>query len=327
MKHLSFILIFIGALCATPTQAQSVKGPVRNATFTAKPTEGKNGYEVRITMKYRFQLCAGDVTLDCKRTAHEPLAYWVGGKRYTEAEIKGGCKFKTDKSDLYPNLDFTADVINEFNGRKVGSGKWVWVNLADWGGCLGDYGTGGFKYPTAGISGNVQDYIKGIIPMLLLKNITPKDAPNRDYEIEKCISGKEEPKKEEKPAFDCVEISGVCWATKNLGDDDALYTYDEAVKNCPDGWRLPTKSEFDALIASGKSRNENNGAEHFAGGKLILPAAGYNGTGEQFKNVYAYYWTGTKANNDGVYCFLGYYGNCREGRRGDFKFSVRLVKK
>ncbi|GHV55735.1 hypothetical protein FACS1894182_00660 [Bacteroidia bacterium] len=135
-------------------------------------------------------MCAGDVTLDCKRTAHKPLAYWFGSKRYTEAELKGGCKFKTDKSDLYLNLDFTADVINAFTDRKVGSGKWFWVNLSDWGGCLGDYGTGGFKYPTAGVSGNVKDYIKGMIPNILLKNIKPKDSPSRDYNIENALSGK-----------------------------------------------------------------------------------------------------------------------------------------
>ena len=256
-------LIFSVLLFAvTVMQAQTAKGPVRTTSFTVSPSG--DGYEVKVTLKYRFQICAGSITLDGFRSAHEPLAYWYEGKRYEQSAVK--CPFKTKKDDLYMNLDFTADIYNEFSEKRVGSGKWVWVNLSDWGGCLGDYGDGGFKYNTSGISGNVQDYLKGILPFFYLKNIKPKDEPQRDYEIEECISGKKEPK------GDWVEINGVKWATKNFGGDNAFYTYNEAKRNAPQGWRLPTKKEIESLFNSPKEWTGKGFS--FANGKLFLPGLG-----------------------------------------------------
>lgn len=58
-----------------------------------------------------------------------------------------------------------------------------------------------------------------------------------------------------------VLINGVRWALSNVGDKgtfaadpadrDNYYTFDEAQTACPAGWRLPTKEEFEGLIAVG----------------------------------------------------------------------------
>lgn len=49
-----------------------------------------------------------------------------------------------------------------------------------------------------------------------------------------------------------VEISGLKWATKNVGatEDNPygnFYSYEQALSACPDGWRLPTSDELEQL--------------------------------------------------------------------------------
>lgn len=49
-----------------------------------------------------------------------------------------------------------------------------------------------------------------------------------------------------------VNVGGLKWAAKNVGatEDNPygdLYTYDQALKACPDGWRLPTSDELERL--------------------------------------------------------------------------------
>jgi len=49
-----------------------------------------------------------------------------------------------------------------------------------------------------------------------------------------------------------VTINGVTWATKNIGANSPeemghYLTWEEAKRACPEGWRLPTKEEFDTL--------------------------------------------------------------------------------
>lgn len=53
-----------------------------------------------------------------------------------------------------------------------------------------------------------------------------------------------------------VNINGVIWATKNVGATAPqqwgnYYTWDEACKVCPTGWRLPTEAELKSLISTG----------------------------------------------------------------------------
>lgn len=210
LKSFALISVFVfGCTLFTPTaHAQTVTGPVREIKFTALPKFDKNagvkemnGYEVEITFKYRFQLCAGVITLDGYRTANVAVAYWVAGKRYSRGDLqmfntqnKTSLAFATNKSDLYPNLDFEADIHayklgNAGTTEFFAKGKWTWVNLPDWGGCLGDYGNGS--------SGDCKQYEpkmtstnKNRVGSLFLKDVKPKDAPNRDYALEAALSGK-----------------------------------------------------------------------------------------------------------------------------------------
>lgn len=57
---------------------------------------------------------------------------------------------------------------------------------------------------------------------------------------------------------DLVRVGNTYWMKTNLGaseesDSGVLVTYEEAVRNCPKGYRLPTKQEYDQLIALGKA--------------------------------------------------------------------------
>lgn len=56
----------------------------------------------------------------------------------------------------------------------------------------------------------------------------------------------------------CVLIGNTYWSKTNLGASSMysagrLVTYEQAVKFCPEGWRLPTKDDFEELINSGKA--------------------------------------------------------------------------
>ncbi|MBO7571588.1 MAG: hypothetical protein J6T48_05475 [Bacteroidales bacterium] len=56
----------------------------------------------------------------------------------------------------------------------------------------------------------------------------------------------------------CIKVGNTYWAKANLGavkpyESGSLVTYEQALKNCPKGYRLPTKEEFEELIASGKA--------------------------------------------------------------------------
>jgi len=80
-----------------------------------------------------------------------------------------------------------------------------------------------------------------------------------------------------------VVINGVTWATCNLCGPGTFvttpelcgqsYSYMDAKNVCPEGWRLPTKEEFEKLIESGTYWGKLDGVEgrFFAKGKLFFP--------------------------------------------------------
>lgn len=58
---------------------------------------------------------------------------------------------------------------------------------------------------------------------------------------------------EELPEAEIVEAAGLKWVAKNLGAKDEwpyghVYTYEEAIANCPEGCRLPTAEEYERLL-------------------------------------------------------------------------------
>ncbi|MDR0831025.1 MAG: fibrobacter succinogenes major paralogous domain-containing protein, partial [Prevotellaceae bacterium] len=144
---------------------------------------------------------------------------------------------------------------------------------------------------------------------------------------------------------------GVIWAEKNLGGDDALWTHEEAVKNCPEGWRLPTKEEFIALWETESKETEKG--RTFYNDELFFPAAGYYHWAKGFGWEYharvsdvgkiGVYWISTECDNNitansGNFFWLRFHWNRNDTKHygfdcvfvnveNVFKFSVRYVMK
>lgn len=88
-----------------------------------------------------------------------------------------------------------------------------------------------------------------------------------------------------------VEINGVRWATRNLDlstpsgfadNPECFGMYFRFVKgydNCPDGWRMPTREELEALIGFGGVFTYRNGVKGRLFGvmpnQIFLPLAGF----------------------------------------------------
>ncbi|MBQ2189176.1 MAG: hypothetical protein II401_11555 [Bacteroidales bacterium] len=91
----------------------------------------------------------------------------------------------------------------------------------------------------------------------------------------------------------------------NLGANTAeesgsLVTYEEAMRFCPKGYRLPTKLEFEELIVSGKASFTGDFGSHTNNAQLYFP---HNGTHETmyvgisigyYTEYYGSYWTSDK---------------------------------
>jgi uncharacterized protein (TIGR02145 family) len=180
-------------------------------------------------------------------------------------------------------------------------------------------------------------------------------------------------------SYDVVKIGNLSWMAENLNyetetsacpDGDSrnckrlgrLYTWAEAKTVCPEGWRLPTKADFAALIsavnlatsgdaamsragnsgvvsnkvgAALKSRDgwfkKGNGSD--ALGFRALPA-GYRGADGKFDGIggYAYFWSATEDSenreSNAFYLFLSFSSDAASLNafaKEDYR-SVRCVR-
>lgn len=101
----------------------------------------------------------------------------------------------------------------------------------------------------------------------------------------------------------CVKIGNTYWMKTNLGasteeDKGSLVTYEDAVKYCPKGYRLPTEQEYQELIVSGKACFGGDFGANKASAQLYFPynrsheVTWYNGfTVGYSTEYYGEYWT------------------------------------
>lgn len=62
--------------------------------------------------------------------------------------------------------------------------------------------------------------------------------------------------------LNCVKVGNTYWLKTNLGakssnEHGSVVSYEDAIRYCPAGYRLPTKEEYEELLASGKARFSN----------------------------------------------------------------------
>ena len=136
--------------------------------------------------------------------------------------------------------------------------------------------------------------------------------------------------------------------------DDWLYPHNGALWNsgteespvkteydpCPDGWRVPTKSEYDKLLSNHSEWVESGniqgywftGSQEYSSEKpqIFLPAAGYNGsTGpSQSRGSFGRYWSSTQ-NLENHYSYRLEFNSSRISTRHVYRSqgeSVRCVK-
>lgn len=110
-----------------------------------------------------------------------------------------------------------------------------------------------------------------------------------------------------------------------------LYTFDDAQKECPPGYRVPTGEEQEWLIANTKyffDKETKEGVFTFPDGfELRLPAAGFrNGNGNSYyQGTYGYYWSSSPSGASALNVYFnGSAAYVDTDNRVD-AFSVRCV--
>ena len=170
-------------------------------------------------------------------------------------------------------------------------------------------------------------------------------------------------------SYDVVKIGDLAWMAENLNFETAgsfcpegdsrnckrlgrLYSWAEAKSICPDGWRLPTKADFESLVVATSEDAAQSSSQSRAGAALkssdgwfkkgngsdalgfrALPA-GYRSADGKFNGIggYAYFWSATEdAENreaNAFYLFLSFSSDAASLNafaKEDYR-SVRCVR-
>ena len=130
------------------------------------------------------------------------------------------------------------------------------------------------------------------------------------------------------------------WAYNNEPSNIAkygyLYDWETAKKVCPDGWRLPTKSDFEILL------NHFDGSEAAYKGLITGGSSGFSalfgGTRDSngdfsYKDGFTYFWSSSAYNADGIwglYLYSSGYSNDQNAdlisNNKNLGFSVRCLQ-
>lgn len=145
-----------------------------------------------------------------------------------------------------------------------------------------------------------------------------------------------------------IKIGNTEWAICNSGaekqtDYGSFFTWEEAQKHCPEGWKLPAKKEFDELIelSAGGVWKTLNGVEGRWFGEngeeqkgLFFPASGFKEPSSdsiKYQRTCGPYWTSTDFDESFAF-YLYTFANGSFTTLGDnyydksYKFTVRYVK-
>lgn len=143
-------------------------------------------------------------------------------------------------------------------------------------------------------------------------------------------------------AVDAAEGSVTVFAPdgdeKKLDDFGSLYTWAAAKVACPEGWRLPTSEDMDALLAaagekpgaalksSGGWFKKGNGSDDL---DFAAVPAGFKNPGGKFDGIggFAQFWSGAENEEDGSAYYLGLeFGSDRAFLKSDNKYAARSVR-
>lgn len=135
-----------------------------------------------------------------------------------------------------------------------------------------------------------------------------------------------------------IQIDKLFWQKMNVGASNAylignVFTYKEALTACPEGYRLPTRFEFESLARNRSKPTNYEGTigRWFSGktpydeakNKIFLPRTFFN---SKFDS--GYYWSSTKLDDKYAYCLCFNAANVSIGHsKQSSKMPVRCVKK
>jgi uncharacterized protein (TIGR02145 family) len=134
-----------------------------------------------------------------------------------------------------------------------------------------------------------------------------------------------------------TKIDNLYWMTRNVGGNEKeiigdRYTFEQAQTACPEGWRLPTKSEFEALIknCSKSVKYKDQVGRWFTGSEFYsqsMPAVFFPRTHRNSKFDAGFYWTSTPYDKASAYAltFNAKQVNVTYVSRNE-KLSIRCVK-
>lgn len=136
---------------------------------------------------------------------------------------------------------------------------------------------------------------------------------------------------------DYIEVAGIKWAKSNLKiGSKEHFTFEEAQKFCPKGWRVPTNEEQRKLRAEcsfhfDESTKEGVFTDKETGIELRLPAAGFCSylTGSPcYDGACGYYWSSTQRDSTSLYdMHFDKGGVCSyDNSHNGYGFSVRCVR-
>ncbi len=138
---------------------------------------------------------------------------------------------------------------------------------------------------------------------------------------------------------------GNIWMTQNLnfdlrgascynGDEaicengyGRLYTWDAALTACPEGWHLPSKEEWETIIAKYGGQGTEEGYDNLVNGPFNAFLSGFRYMNRddaiyQDKDSAGYYWTSTP-DMSGYYA---YYSRFRKGRKNSVTLNTKEVE-